>query len=77
MEGMWGSGGVAPRKISRGHALQTLEKRGKRPFCFNIDHLADHLNFVPPEIPLAFLCKGNEVSFGKVRDHEMFIISTN
>ena len=33
MEGTWGSGGVAPRKILRGHALQTLGKRGKRPFA--------------------------------------------
>ena len=44
-------------KILRDHALETLGKRGKHPFCFNIDHLADHLNFIPPEIPLAFLCK--------------------
>ena len=57
MEATWGSGGVAPRKTLHGHALQTLGKRGKRPFCFIIDHLADHLYFIPPEIPLAFLCK--------------------
>ena len=57
MEGTWGSGGVAPRKIVRGHTLQTLGKRGKRPFCFITDHLADHLYFIPPEIPLALLCK--------------------
>ena len=77
MEGIWGSGGYASRKILRGHALQTLGKRGKCPFCFIIDHLADHLYFIPPEIPLAFCAKGNGLSFGKVRDHEMFIMSTN
>ena len=54
MEETWGSGGVAPRKILRDHALQTLGKRGKRPFCFIIDYLAHHSYFIPPEIPLAF-----------------------
>ena len=56
-EGIWGSGGVAPRKILRGHALQTLGKRWKRPFCFITDHFALHLYFIPPDVPLAFLCK--------------------
>ena len=34
-------------KIFRGHALQTLGKRGKRPFYFNLDHQAHHLIFIP------------------------------
>ena len=57
MEEIWGSGGVAPRKIFRGHALQTLGKRRKRPFCFILDHLVHHLICLPPEIQLAVLCK--------------------
>ena len=31
-DGMMGVWGAAPRKIFRGHALQTRGKRGKRPF---------------------------------------------
>ena len=47
---IWGPGGVAPRKIFWGHALQTLGKRGKCPFYFILDHEAYHLIFIPPDI---------------------------
>ena len=46
----WGYGGHAPRKIFLGHALQTLGKRGKRPFYFILDHEAYHLIFIIPDI---------------------------
>ena len=41
--------------IFRGHALQTVGKRGKRPFCFILDDLAHHLYFISTEIQLACL----------------------
>ena len=38
------------RKIFHDHALQTLGKRGKHPFCFILDHLAYQSIFIPTEI---------------------------
>ena len=45
--GVWGR---SPQENFWGHALQTLGKRGKRPFYFILDHQADHLIFIPPDI---------------------------
>ena len=45
-----GSGGITPKKIFRSHALQTLGKRGKRPFYFILDHEAYHSIFILPDI---------------------------
>ena len=65
---IWGSWGDAPRKNFRGHALQTLGKRGKCPFCFILDHLAYHLTFIPPDIQTGIFVQnltGHHHSLGK------------